>query len=170
MCSNICNKNSNDTVHLDSPPIVQVAIQQQLKLGPNFLLQGYLVPEWLAAIQHFDRNKPQLRLTHLYLGLWKTLFSAVWEQRNDTANSDFSFVEKIKRHQFACELIEWKQERHTRLSSSQHYLVGYDITSMKEWSLSNMRVTLELLVQAACNSRRSFTTRQHLITEFFQPT
>ena len=44
MCSNICNKNSNDTVHLDSPPIVQVAIQQQLKLGPDFLLRGYLVP------------------------------------------------------------------------------------------------------------------------------
>ena len=169
MCKNVCNINLDDPVHRDSPPIVQEAIKKQQQLGPEFLLRGYLVPEWLTAIQHFDKNKPQLRLTHLYLGLWKTLFATVWEQRNETANSEVSIVDKIEGEQFKRELIEWKRERHTRLSYSQHYLVGYDIPRMMAWSTSNMRVTLELLVQAARNYWRSLATRQHLITEFLCP-
>ena len=100
MCKNIWNINLDDPVHRDIPTVVQEATKKQQQLGPEFLLRGYLIQEWLTAIQHFDKDKPQLRLTHLYLGLRKTLFATVWEQRNATTNSEVSIVYKIEGNQF----------------------------------------------------------------------
>ena len=100
MCKNIWNINLDDPVHRDIPTVVQEATKKQQQLGPEFLHRGYLIQEWLTAIQHFDKDKPQLRLPHLYLGLRKTLFATVWEQRNATANSEVSIVYKIERNQF----------------------------------------------------------------------
>ena len=169
MCKAVCNITLDDPVQLDSPPIIQEAIKQQQQLGPDFLLRGYLTPKWLRALQKYANDKPEVKMTHLYLGLWRILFATVWEQRNTTANSEVSIVDKIKRTQFIKELIGWKREQHTRLSYTQHYLVSFDVSRMMSWSTSNMRVTLELLVRSAINYRRSLATNQRLITEFMCP-
>ena len=38
---------------------------------------------WLPAIIQFDRSKVEQQLNHLYLGRWKSLFQAVWEQKTE---------------------------------------------------------------------------------------
>ena len=166
MIRNICDVNLDEAIHQQQPPTVQAAIQAQQKLGGEFMLRGYLVPEWLEAIKQYDKDKPEQRLTHLYLGLWRTLLATVWEQRNKTAHNDDNIVTKIERQQFTRELLEWKREKHTRLSATQHYLVGYSVQTMVTWSNSAMRVMLELLEKAARNYRKGMMIRQRLITEF----
>ena len=61
-------------------PTIRQAIENQQTLGIEFLLQGYLIIDWLVAIQENHPDKPELLLTHLYVGLWKTLFASIWEQ------------------------------------------------------------------------------------------
>ena len=167
MIRNICDVNLDEAIHQPYPPTVQAAILAQQKLGGEFMLRGYLVPKWLEAIKQYDKDKPEQRLTHLYLGLWRTLLTTVWEQHNKTAHNDDNIVAKIQRQQFTRELLEWKREKHTRLSSTQHYLVGYNVQTMMTWSNSaRMRVMLELLEKAARNYRKRLMTRQRLITKF----
>ena len=170
MVQNICDINLDDDIHQAYPPAIQAAITKQRELGGEFMLRGYLVPEWLQAIKTYDKDKPALRMTHLYLGLWKTLLATVWEQRNAKLHSYESIASRIEREQMARELIEWKRERHTRLSATQHNLVGYSIRTMYTWSNPAMRVMLELLEQAARNYRKGLRTKQRLITEFTEVT
>ena len=77
-------------------------------MGKEFLLQGYLTVDWLVAIQVNHYNKPELLLIYLYVGLWKTLFASIWEQRNNIAHSDESIVTKIEGQNLIEELKEWK--------------------------------------------------------------
>ena len=46
-------------------------------------------------------GKAELRLTHLYLGLWKTLFEAVWEQRNEMLHGKNGIVDVVLRIYFS---------------------------------------------------------------------
>ena len=55
------------------------AISSQRHLGHDFLLRGYLTKAWLPAMVQHDGKHPKQKLAHLHLGLWKVLFSAVWE-------------------------------------------------------------------------------------------
>ena len=76
---------------------IRKAIGSQQSLGDKILLQGYLTVDWLSAIQENHPDKPKILLTHLYIGLWKTLFTSIWGQQNSIAHSNESIVIKIKR-------------------------------------------------------------------------
>ena len=78
-------------------PEIRKAIESQQLLSNEFLLRGYLTIDWLSAIQENHSDKLEVLLTHLYLGLWNTLFASIWEQRNLIAHSDASKVTKIER-------------------------------------------------------------------------
>ena len=89
-------------------PTTRQAIENQQTLGGEFLLQGYLTIDWPAAIQENHPDMPKLLRTYLYIGLWKTLFTSIWEQWNTIAHSNESIVVRIERDQLIVELKEWK--------------------------------------------------------------
>ncbi len=67
LCWKICNKEPH-VIHDPLTQTVNTAINKQLQLGTEFMLRGYLVPEWSQAI--IERNPPNIQssINHLYLG------------------------------------------------------------------------------------------------------
>ena len=115
-------------LHVHDPvlPSVETAIMNQKKLGGEFLLQGYLTRDWLVAIMQVEKcGKAELRLTHLYLVIWETLFEAVWEQRNEMLHGKDGIVDVYERQQLIVEMKEWKRQAPTRLGSKQQFLVTF---------------------------------------------
>ena len=77
-------------------PTIRQAIKNQQTVAREFLLPGYLTVNWPAATQENHPDKPGLLLSHLYVGIWKTLFSSIWEQWNTIAHSDEGMITKIE--------------------------------------------------------------------------
>ena len=90
------------------------------------------------------------------------LLTTVWEQHNKTAHNNDNIVTKIERQQFTRELLEWKWEKHTHLSATQHYhyLVGHNIQTMMTWLNLAMWVMPELLEKRAKNYQKGLMNRQ----------
>jgi len=59
--------------------LVQEAVNRQCMLGRDFILQGYLTNDWYKGRMKHDSDKATQCLHHLYLGLWRILFGAIWE-------------------------------------------------------------------------------------------
>ena len=107
-------------------------------------------------------------MTHLYLGLWKTLFASIWEQRNVISHGEESIVTKIEREQLLDKLREWKRTAGARLGASQQYLINYNIREMVTWTTATMRETVNLLVKAAINFKEAELDKsQPLIAQYF---
>ena len=106
MCKATCELEEIKWPGLLLPTIVRQAIKNQQTLGREFVLQGYLTIDWLVAIQENHPDKPELLLTLLYVGLWKTLLTSIWEEQNTIAHSDESIVAKIERAQLIVDLKE----------------------------------------------------------------
>ena len=113
--------------HNHLSPIIKQAIKNQQTLDEEFLLQGYLTINWFAAIQENHPDKPELLLTDLYTGIWKTFFASIWEQRNTIAHSNESIITRIERAQLIVELKEWKRFSNTSLASNQQFLIHYNM-------------------------------------------
>ena len=150
--------------------IVEDAIQSQRNLGHNFFLRGYLAREWLTVIQHSKKDKPEEKFIHLYIELWRSLFAAVWEQRNATLHSESSLADKYEREKMTNELLKWKRVSHLRLGHQQQYLTEYNEEELGQWKTTTMRETVKLLVKTAHNLVDDMSDHnQQRITEYFAP-
>ena len=159
------------TVHEKIPPMITAAIISQQNLGAEFTLRGYLTNEWFYAMKHFSPDKPDQKLSHLYIGLWKHIFEAAWGKRNELAHSEESITSRFEREQLISELYEWKRLGGSRIGHSQLYLLDYDHTDIRTWPLPTLRTTASMLKQAAENfiHTEQESTSQTLITGYFTP-
>ena len=144
------------------------AVQSQLALGIEFTTRGYLSTKWLVAMQYFQPDKPEFRLRHVHLGIWRILFQAVWETRNSILHGRGNFVERMEREGLIQELLEWRRLGASRLGVSQHYLIDYDVRTIMRWTTTAMHVTANLLVTAARNFRAQKDEGQTQITAHFE--
>ena len=64
-----------------------------------------------------DHDKAeQQRLSHPYLGLWKTVFKeAVWEQQHKFLHGEKNIVDKYERQQLVTEILEWRGQAFAKL-------------------------------------------------------
>ena len=168
LCMEACTQNMYES-HEITNPIIKAAIDKQRTLGKDFIVRGYLVPEWLEAIAAYNGDKPELQMRHLFRGLWTILFAQIWETRNNIKHGNTSIVDKIEREQLITELHEWKRNSGNRLSSGQQYLIDYNIHDLTQWTTTGLKSTVELLIQAAKNFRQAIQNQQHLITQYFSP-
>lgn len=74
MITNACN-NVELLNGLTTTPPVTIAAKAQAHLSPDFLLRGLLDKRWLSAICKVEKDKPLVKLTHMYIGLWRILFA-----------------------------------------------------------------------------------------------
>ena len=147
---------------------VEDAIHAQCNLGHDFFLRWYLAREWLVAIQHFQKDKPEEKCIHLYLGLWGSMFAAIWEQRNATLHGESSLADKYEREKITTKLLEWKHVSRLRLGHEQQYLTDYNEEEIKQWKTLTMRETVKLLVKAAQNLIDDMLDHdQQRITKYF---
>jgi hypothetical protein len=168
LCRSVCEDQSF-TAPGPHHRTVEAAIKSQQTLGGEFLLRGYLTKEWLQAIMHFDRNKPEQRLTHLYKGLWKILFASMWEQRNTSLHGPNNLSDKYERERLQDELREWKRISNTRLGHRQQYLTDYPPDEIETWKTATMRETIALLIKASQNHLdNSLKPGQRKITSYFE--
>ena len=93
-------------------PTIRRAVENQQSIGNEFFIRGYLTIDLLASIQENHPDKPELLLSHLYIGLWKTLFTSIWEQQNTITHSKESIVTKNKKEKQIGKLKEWKRSSH----------------------------------------------------------
>ena len=68
LCKEACTQNTYES-HEITNPIIKAAIDKQHTLGKDFILRGYLVPEWLEAIAAYNNDEPELQIRHLFRGL-----------------------------------------------------------------------------------------------------
>ena len=168
LCWAICERRDPPLIY--GHPTLQTAMHAQAKLGPDFILRGLLVREWLPALMHYTSDKPDVKLTHLYVGLWKILFPAVWEYRNHVLHGDDDVVQSYEREMLIHELTEWHTHGLHRLGYRQHYLAEFSLDTIHQWTNTTMRATLELLSKASKNYHESIThNRQRTMHDFFQP-
>ena len=84
-----CSQSTYES-HEVTNPIIKAAIDKQRTLGKDFIVRGYLVPEWLEAIAAYNNDKPDLQMRHLFRGLWMILFAQIWETRNNIKHGNTS--------------------------------------------------------------------------------
>ena len=151
-------------------PEITKAVENQSRLGGEFLLRGYLTRDWLDALIIHSSKHPEQKLNHLYRGLWITLFKTIWEKRNDDLHGKNNVVEAYERQQLMNELIEWKEQSHSRLGADQQYLTNYSSEDITKWRTTTMRENVKLLVKAAQNHNAELLgTNQRRIHEYFTP-
>ena len=103
MCRSVCaDKPPNMTRNVI--PSVQRAMEQQMRLPPEFLLRGLLVSGWHGS--GLQQEDPDLMMKHLHLGLWRILFAQVWELRNNPNHRTESIAATYGRNQLLAELSE----------------------------------------------------------------
>ena len=113
-------------------------------------------------------GKAELRLTHLYLGLWKTLFEAVWEQRIEMLHGKNGLVDVYERQQLIAEMKERKRQAPTRLGSKQQFLVTFSDDKILSWRTVTIREHLRLIIQAFKKCNNILLDKDQLrITDFF---
>ena len=158
-------------VHDKTAPLVTEAIIAQQRLGAKLTIRGHLANEWFTAMRHLSPDKPDQKLSHLYVGLWKHIFEAAWSKRNELSHSEESITARYEREQLISELREWKRAGGSRLGHSQVYLLGYDYAEVAGWALPTLRTTVTMLTQAATNFLKSQleNSSQTLITCYFSP-
>ena len=83
-------------IHENLLPEITKAVENQSRLGGKFLLRGYLTRDWLDALIIHAKQQPEQKLNHLYIGLWITLFSTIWEKRNDDLHGQNNVVEEYE--------------------------------------------------------------------------
>ena len=145
------------------------AMQAQAHLGNEFLLRGLLDKQWLSAMCAIEDDKPMVKLTHLHIGLWKVLFSSVWETRNTILHGKDSITRRYERATMIGELAEWKRQAPAMLGSKQVCLAAYSMQDAIRWSTTLMKETLKLLSTAARNYKEFVDngTSQTRLTDFF---
>ena len=167
LCYLACDEETPPALDDENQP-AHDALLQQMTLGFEFLLRGYLVKKWYDLLVALEVHRPQQKLKQMHLGLWRILFFPVWESRNDVAHDTDNVVDRYEKERLINDLTEWKRASATRLSSHQLFLVEYKIDDLETWPTSGLRSTLDLLAQAAKNFRKSQEESQSLITSFFQ--
>ena len=155
---------------IPSVPELAVAIRSQQALGEDFILRGYLVKEWIPALLLYQKDKPDLRMKHIFTGIWTILFESVWETRNTIKHGGNTIVHAEERRTSLNNIDEWIRNKGNRLSTSQHYLLDFPRPEMHTWTNSSIKNLLSLLGQASTNYLASLLDdAQPLITTFFQP-
>ena len=80
-----------------------------------------------------NSDKAEQYLRHLHLGIWRILFTAVWEQRNIFLHGKDSISMKYEREKLTTELRKWKWVAGSRLGYQQMYLVDYINDDITQW-------------------------------------
>ena len=170
MCRNACNAKPL-TTGITATPLVTEAVQAQAHLGSEFLLRGLLDKRWMTAMIDIEPDKPLVRMTQVYVGLWKVLFRSVWNTRNTLLHGNDSITERYERATMIRELAEWKRQGASMVGSKQVCLVDYSMQNAIRWSTNLMRETLNLLVTAAHNYKVycDINEDQTRLTEYFDP-
>ena len=134
-----------------------------------FLLRGLLDKQWLTGMCGIEQDKPLVRLTQLYIGLWKILFHSVWETRNTLLHGNGSIMKQYEQATMIRELAEWKHQGASMIGSKQPCLVNYSMHKAMRWSTNLMQENLSLLLIAAQNYKQycAIDTGQIRLTEYF---
>ena len=158
------------TVHGKTTPLVTKAIIAQQRLGGEFLLRGYLSKDWVTAMAHHADDKPDQRMSHLLVGLWKHIFEAAWGKRNELSNSTSSITAKYECQQLTSELHEWKRSGGALLGHRQIYLIDYTHEEISQWTLPTLQMTIKMITKAAQNFiEHQDNASQTYVTDYFIP-
>ena len=164
-----CQSGGNEW-DIPAVPELASAVKSQQALGDDFILRGYLVKEWIPALLLYQKDKPDLRMKHIFTGIWTVLFEPVWEMRNTIKHGGNTIVHAEERSALLNDIDEWIRNKGNRLSTSQHYLLDFPRPDIHSWTNSSIKNLLSLLGKASTNYLASLLDdAQPLITTFFQP-
>jgi hypothetical protein len=82
MVNFIISRQEIDTTADNFPTKLIPLHQAQSKIGIIKLLQGFLVREWMPAMELYGKKHPERRMTTLLGGIWDVLFEPLWDTRN----------------------------------------------------------------------------------------
>ena len=157
-----------ETSYPNSPPLEKAVIRQS-ELPQDFILKGFITNQWLKVLMKHDRSSAERLMVHLFLSLWKILFTQIWDARNNELHGKKSIVETYERSILRKELVEWRHNAAAKIGAHQAYLAEYNLDDVDKWPTTAMKNVAETLAYAARNYNNSVLNRQPLITTFFTP-
>jgi hypothetical protein len=141
----------NDTLPTNLPTDIADALTDQLHLGMDLTLRGYLNNKWVRAMTSHAEGHTDRRMNALYTGLWTFLFEPTWQQRNDILHKPHSIAARYEHGQLNKDLMQWKIHSAARLHHTQQHLTSYTHADLNHWTLRQKHNILHLLALANKN-------------------
>lgn len=125
---------NSDTDFVTPPtfkPSLCAAIQQQQKIGINFMIHGFFATSWILAIEDHDCSKPERAMTALQRFVWNGIVAPLWTVRNEILHRKKNHFDAVEEERMAERIIWYGQNKHHVLDANDHFLARFDLTSLR---------------------------------------
>ena len=162
---------SDDDFHVSHMTEIREAIRQQEALGMRYMLRGFLVKGWEAAIAATGARHPDRLADTMLRLIWDEIIDPMWATRNDILHRQQNNFDAVEQEQMA-ERMQWYiQHKGEALSSYNQSLVRFDEGTIHRLSRRTRREWLRQLDNAKAayeRDRRTMARPQQRITRYFQ--
>ena len=161
---------SNSNPHfLRFHPAIQEAVRDQLEVGTAMLLRGFIVKGWCRALIQMDVPNPERKIKSILTYIWDTVFTPLWETRNDVLHRHRNRVEAAEESQLTESLLWYLQNKHDVISVYDRHLMRFDTADINRMSRRFKRKWkryLDAAREAWSIERTQLAKRQNVITRY----
>ena len=123
-------------------PTVQAAIEAQRDLGWDDFFRGYLVKEWLPALEETHNGDAHQQFYQFQKIMWYDIAFPQWQERNRIAHGSQSHDKRIESAKLAEQLIWYSQHRDELPPNFHQQWAKHSIDEINNMSLETRRLWL----------------------------
>ena len=151
---------------------IRTAIHQQMAIGTQYMLRGFLAVGWQDAIKSTGARQPERKMNALLRLVWDGIVLPLWHQRNDIMHQKEN-KNREKEDSSLAEKIQWYvAHRHEVMSLHDTFLAEIDVSTLHRLRTDTKREWVRHLEKARAayeNELKQKEKRQHVITRYFKP-
>ena len=157
-------------------PKILAAIKAQSNLGWEYFFRGYLVKDWIQALDATKNTDPHQQFSTLLQFVWFDIAQPQWQERNNVAHEPNSYLERIESERLKHQLIWYNQHRHEILPIYQQPLAEHSVEEISRMQPATRRAWINILEMAVSELRdrpsreeirqQNEENRQRTITDF----
>ena len=132
------------------------------------MLRGYIVKDWVSAIEELGASKPERHVHVLLKIIWEDIFWTFWDNRNEIQQGEKSKFAEVEDSKMAERLKWYLANRHNLLSYYDRHLAQYSVEKIglmsrrvkKEWlyHLDQAQKAYEIELEQRKGGQRTITS------------
>ncbi len=123
-------------------PQIQEALEAQSNLGWDDFFRGYLVQEWLQALEATHNGDAYQQFYQFQKIIWYEVAFPQWQERNRLAHGSKSHDKRIESAKLAEELVWYRQHQDELPPDFRQRWAGHSIDEISNMSLATRRLWL----------------------------
>ena len=154
-----------------SSALLSLTFRQQEAIGPVMILRGFLAKGWSVALLRMNTQLPLQTMAKILRLIWDDIVAPIWHVRNDILHKNENHLITKEFDDLGLRLHWFRLRRRDVLSFRDQFLVNYDQSDVEGMTHVFRRALvahLEVALQAYATERSQVTTRQNVITRYFQ--